>query len=336
MRSDLSARVSLSGDPTQIQGWQDQAMREMVDATWWRIVDVTFADLPVDGIRTRWQVPGENVAILPAEKQLAPSGINMSAVAAPVAAPAVSASGTGSSLPAGTYTCAIAYLSQSGEGPLSPPATLRLNAGQNIVFAAMTLPTTGLLIVGVAYYYTDANGTVWKTWTSTGTGGAMTITAPGIAAAAGKPYTDRIAYAAIPWVQAAPDRVLVEEQVNADGTQVIPGSGAGPFCSITATTAPAPVGNVATTRVWYQRRVPLPDFTTPTSVLRVPEQFARICTIGYYLGIVSDNQAGGDMRQWRKKSDEYLQQAANLYNTQVPPIPLQKMQADDWLLTGKV
>jgi hypothetical protein len=333
MRSDLSARVSLASDPTLVQGWQDQAMREAVDSCWWRIQDVTFADLPIDNITLRWGLLGEDVTVLSPEYQVAPFGVNTGRISGPATPPVVSASGSGSTLAAGTYRCAIAYETASGDSTLSPVTTVILNAGQNLVFAALVLPAGTIPITAIVYYYTDANDVVWKTAATTGTGAAKTISTPGSVPKLGKPFVDYVDFSAVSWIAATSDRVIVEQQVLADGTQVTNNDPA--TCSVAAIAAPAVAGGSTAVRVWYQRRVPQPDYSAATSLIRAPEQFMRLATLGYYLGILSDNQPGGDIRQWRKKSDEYLQQAQILYE-QATPLALQsRKQHDDWLVTGR-
>jgi hypothetical protein len=145
--------------------------------------------------------------------------------------------------------------------------------------------------------------------------------------------TQYLPYASVSWRQRAPDAVTTEPNVDVAGLPTVT-----PSVTVAATTPPAPILNVATTklRLWYQCRVPQPDYTVPTSPIYVPEQFARIATLCYYTGIISDNQAGGDMRQWRKQSEEYRQQAGLLYAQSVPLAFPQEMQADDYLLTGRV
>jgi hypothetical protein len=307
----------------------------MIDSAYWRIQDVVFSDLPVDGSTARWGLPGENVAVLPPHRQVAPTVINTARRDGPLLPPGVSGTGTGSTLPAGVYQCAIAYRTAFGETGLSTVAAATLTAGQNLAYAPVVLPLDGVPVSAIVYYYTDANDTVWKTGTSTGTGGAKTFIAPGSAPMSGRPFVDHIPFASVSWNQVTSDRLNVEEQVNADGTPVDPTTQP-PTCTITATTPPLGSGGAVAVRVWYQRRIAQPDYTVPTSVIRVPQQFARIATLGYYTGILSDNQAGGDMRQWRKQSEEYRQQAGLLYAQSVPLAFPQEMQADDYLLTGRV
>jgi hypothetical protein len=217
-RTFLTKRVQLSTATGTVQDYQDQAVGEMIDSCFWRIQDVTWIDLTVNGTTQRWFIPGEDLTILPARLQFAPVGL-----------------------------------------------------------------------------------------------------------------TDHLLFTDVTWNQLAGDDLIVEQLTKADGTLVDPSADT-VGGTISATTAPSVSGTKTKVRVWYQRRIPQPDFTNASSVIRAPEQFGRIATLGYYLGILADNQPGGDVREWRAKSDEYLQQAAQLYQQAVPPVLPRWMRSDDWLV----
>jgi len=239
LRQDLTARVSLTANATQVQNWQDSAIKEMVDSTWWRITDVCYADLPINGTNQRWYLTGDNIAILPPEYQYAP------------------------------------------DGSASPP------------------------------YYVPFTSVLWR--------------------------------------QRAPDDVIVEETLNfsnepppaAPLLQNVSPNALADWTGIGAIVATSPPGipqgataSNAFVRVWYQRRIPEPYYPDGSNFIRVPPNFARIATLGFYLGILSDNQAGGDLRLWRKRADEYLAQAQLIYNTTVPIVKQQHQKPDEWLITG--
>lgn len=333
MRAILTNRINLSTSSSTQVLWQDQSIGQMIDSAWWRIQDVAYADLALDGVTARWFLPGEDITILPPAMQIQPALINTARLASPAAAPTVTASGSGSSLPVGVYRCAIAYNTAYGQTGLSPETDVTVTAGQNIVFAAMTFPATGEgipAVVTAQCYITDANSYTWKN-AGLSVGTPVAITSPAATPAAGKPFlVYASSFSAVSWLADAPDSVLIEDGVKADGTLVDPAvdiAGA----TISATVAPTVTGNLSMVRVRYQRRVPQPDYTAPLSLLRVPEQWARIATLGYYLGIVADNQSGGDMRSLRAESEARLQQADLLYRQSVPLVLPARFRVEQWL-----
>lgn len=330
MRAALSSRVKVATDVALVQGYQEQAIQQMIDSCWWRIQDRTFIDLVVDGQTARWFIPGEDISILPLAYQAPPSSLNTARIAPPTIAPTVSATGSGSGLAAGVYRCVYAWQTSYGETQVSPVATVTLQAGQNILFAAPAQPPGTLPITAVVRYVSDANDVNWKSAGST-PDGSGTVAAAGITAApAGKPFLTYVPFSGVAWNLESPDNVLLEELIKVDGTMVVPGTDTiGATVSASAPPAVAGAGNVV--RVHYLRRVPAPDLTQSTSAIRVREDFARAATLGYYLAALADNQPGGDARSWRTQSNTFLTQAQTIYNSAVPEVLPQSMRGDEWL-----
>jgi hypothetical protein len=324
LRAHLTARVGLTQAAASVQAWQDQAIGQMIDSCWWRIMETAFVDCAVDGVTQRWFLPGENIQVLPPSRQSQPNGLNTAGIASPLLAPTLSASGSGSTLPAGTYRAAFAWVSAAGETLISPVLSVLIAAGQNIVIGVPALITGA---TSAHCYLSPPNATTWLDQGTT-TGTTKTCTAPGATPAVGKPFITYVPFTQVAWLSEATDSVATEDGIQADGTATsitLPGA------TVSAAVPPIITGSATLVRVWYARRVPQPDYTNPADLIRAPEQFARICALGYYLGILSDNQAGGDLRSWRAESEARLTQADLLYRQAVPPVIPGHLRADAWL-----
>lgn len=103
-------------------------------------------------------------------------------LASPSAAPTLSASGTGSQFAGALYFVAYSYTNSVGETTLSPTASITPTAGQNIVVAAITLPTGA---TGLRFYVSEAGGSSNDLrFVAAQTGGAQaTLTGPPAAGA---------------------------------------------------------------------------------------------------------------------------------------------------------
>lgn len=334
LRTALGKAVTVTTAAATLQDYQDQSISQMIDACFWRIQDLTFADCRVDGVTRRWFLPGENISVLPAPMQMAPDGLNTARVASPTAAPAATAvAGGGSPLPggAGTYQVAYAYVTGYGVSGISPVTSVTIAAGQRISLPAIAAPTGTETVTNIRWYGSSVNDSDWKLIVSVAPAVATTYDAtnPGAAQTAGEPFLAYLPFSSVSWNTTTPDALRLEDQVKADGTAINDATdtiGA----TISASVAPALTAGTTYVRVWYLRRVPMPDFTLGTSVIRAPEQFARIASLGYYLATLADNQPGGDMRSWRAQSQAYLTQADLLYRSSVPAVLPQWMRGDQW------
>lgn len=105
------------------------------------------------------------------------TSVALGQIANPSSAPSVSASGSGSTLLAGTYKAAYTYKNIWGETQSSAQATITITAGQNIVFGVLTLPPN---VTAVEYYLsTVAGGSTLGQVGTNANGAAFTATAVG-------------------------------------------------------------------------------------------------------------------------------------------------------------
>lgn len=65
--------AGLGGDRLDVL--QNMAIAKAVDSSWFRIQDVTFTDLTLNGTLQRWSLIGADVAPLPASRQMQPTGV---------------------------------------------------------------------------------------------------------------------------------------------------------------------------------------------------------------------------------------------------------------------
>lgn len=92
----------------------------------------------------------------------------------PTTAPTLTATGTGGTLAAGSYTVGYTLTNSSGETQLSPTATVTITAGQNIQVSAITLPSTE---TGVNYYMSVSVGSSTLAYDAKSSGTQTTLTA---------------------------------------------------------------------------------------------------------------------------------------------------------------
>lgn len=96
----------------------------------------------------------------------------------PTAAPSLSASGSGSDLIAGTYDVVYSYANDQGETNISPAGEITITAGQNIVVAALGLPTNATEVRYYLVFVIPGVGVVDPLRrVGTNAGAALTITA---------------------------------------------------------------------------------------------------------------------------------------------------------------
>jgi hypothetical protein len=187
----------------------------------------------------------------------------------------------------GTYSASTAR----GETPIVQPyQSVRITSGQNIVFAALSLPTN---VTGINYYVSKSALDPDIQLAGTGAGALKTITAPPITTSQ-RPFADYQPLIAT----YAPIRDL-EQDIAVDGTPSV-----GNAC-LTLTAAPA-LGDRF--RVVYTRAPALP--ITDTDIIRVPEQMFREAAIAMCAKAYAFLHESGDSTAWLSlfdRSDAFLQ-----------------------------
>jgi hypothetical protein len=244
-----------------------------------RVDEQTFQDFTAkDAVTTRYAITGRNVRPLPEVSQVAPTGLNLSGVAAPTTAPTLAASGSGSTFTAGLWYVGYSYSTALGETQMSTLGTITLTSGQNIVTGVLTLPTH---VTGINWYVSTAEyNAVVQQKLANQTGTAKTFTSP--ASAGTSPLID---YTDLASLQPG----AYEPGVDTNGTVLTT------VTTLNLGTAPAAGAKF---RVRFSRTA-LPP-TNPTDVIGLPDEWMNwvapwVCALGLALG-----HQGGDATRFQQ------------------------------------
>lgn len=277
LRGDLVAELPGGVGGAAQTTYLNQAIRDAVAyaGTW--VKDTARLDFVGDGVTRRFALVGVDCDLADAAYQEAPVGLNTAAIAGPTVAPALTASGSGSTFTAGTWYVGYEFTDGLGRTNVSAIASIALAAGQNIVTAALTLPAG---ITGVKWYVAPAaqNPDIQLAAT-VASGATQTFTGPP-SASAGRPLKDFIGlFTYNPSTQ-------LEQDVAVDGTAAVG------TATLTLGTAPALHDRF---RAVYTCKPALPSLDTDT--IRVAEQTIRVVALMFAHRTLAYVHESGDTTQ---------------------------------------
>lgn len=276
---------------------QKAAIDWAIEDAWPEFAWLTFQDLILDGVTTRFALTGADIrpARLPDQNQ--PLAPNTARVAAPATVPPITQSNTVTTAAAGTYTACTQYHTAYGDTSFSAPGTLVLAALKSITFPAITVPTTGIAITSVKDYLSKgANDPIlWLAGTRSvvaGVAAAATYNPTALSGSTDMPQTYAAGFTEQSW-SVARRSLDVEHQTNTAGAYTDDSS------VVSLTDAGTAGTNV---RLWYWRRAPA--VTNGSDIIYLDPTYLRDAALVRYLDVLAMSSPSGDSDTYTKRADD--------------------------------